>query len=193
MSATFCLECGTRLQPRQAFGRERLACPQCEHVHFEDLKVAVGVVADRDGQILLTRRNHEPKLGAWSFPSGYVDAYEDVREAAVREAWEETGVRVRIEHLLGVYQEPNSRVIFLAFAASAEAGDPVPGDECFEVSYFPPEALPPPAFEHDSAILAAWREWRATARRLHHIDHRAAVRTISSDGTEMPRIELGDC
>ena len=157
--------CGAALERREAFGRERLVCPACGYVHFDDPKVAVGVVAERDGQILMTQRNHEPKLGAWSFPSGFVDAYEDVEAAAVREAWEETGLRVAIETLLGVYQEPGSRVIFLVYAATAEAGEPVPGDECLDVRFFPPDALPPPAFHHDGAIVEAWRLWRASRDR----------------------------
>lgn len=159
-SVSFCPRCGTALEQRPAFGRQRPVCSACEYVHFDDPKVAVGVVAERDGAILMTRRNHEPKLGEWSFPSGYVDAYEDVRAAAVRETLEETGIRVRIETLLGVYQEEGSRVIFLAFAASAEPGDPVCGEECQDVQFLPLEALPPPAFFHDSAILGAWRAWR---------------------------------
>jgi ADP-ribose pyrophosphatase YjhB (NUDIX family) len=149
-----------RLEPRTSFGRERPVCPACGYTHFDDPKVAAGVVAERDGAILMTRRNHEPKLGEWSFPSGYVDAFEDVREAAAREALEETGIRVAIEQLLGVYQEAGSRVIYLAFAGRAGAGDPVCGDECLEVRFFPPDDLPPPAFPHDEAILAAWRAWR---------------------------------
>jgi 8-oxo-dGTP diphosphatase len=165
MVAQFCLVCGARLEQRPALGRERPVCPACGHVHFDDPKVAVGVVAERDGQILLTRRNHEPKLGAWSFPSGFVDAFEDVEAAAVREAWEETGLHVRLERLLGVYQEPGSRVIFLAYAASAPDGEPVCGDECEDVRFFPVEALPPPAFHHDAAIVAAWRAWRAERSR----------------------------
>jgi ADP-ribose pyrophosphatase YjhB (NUDIX family) len=160
MSASYCPRCGTALEQRPAFGRERPVCPACEYVHFEDPKVAVGVVAERDGAILMTRRDHEPKLGEWSFPSGYVDAYEDVRAAAVRETLEETGIRVRIESLLGVYQEEGSRVIFIAFAASAGGGDPVCGEECQEVRFLPLDQLPPPAFHHDNAIMAAWRAWR---------------------------------
>jgi 8-oxo-dGTP diphosphatase len=160
MTAAFCPMCGAALERREAFGRERPVCPACGYTHFEDPKVAVGVVAERDGAILMTRRNHEPKMGEWSFPSGYVDAYEDVREAAVREALEETGILVTLERLLGVYQEPGSRVIFLAFAARAGAGEPVCGDECLDVRFFPPGAMPPPAFQHDEAIMAAWRAWR---------------------------------
>jgi len=160
MTARFCPLDGTPLATQPAFGWERPVCPACGYTHFDDPKVAVGVVAERDGSILMTRRNHEPRLGAWSFPSGFVDAYEDVREAAVREAWEETAVRVEILALLGVYQEPGSRVIFLAFAGSAGNEEPVAGDEAFEVAYFPIDAMPPPAFLHDREIMAAWRRWQ---------------------------------
>lgn len=153
----FCSNCGGALEMRPAFGRERPVCPACGQVHFDDPKVAVGVVAARDGQILLTRRNHEPKMGCWSFPSGFVDAYEDVVEAAAREAWEETGIRVAVRRLLGVYQEPGGRVIYLAYAADAGPGEPVVGEECIEVRFFPADALPDLAFHHDAAILAAWR------------------------------------
>lgn len=136
-------------------------------MHFDDPKVAVGLVAERDGLILMTRRNHDPKLGCWSFPSGFVDAYEDVREAAVREVLEETSITATVEHLLGVYQEPGSRVIFLAFAGTAGPGEPVPGDESFEVAFFPPDQLPEPAFHHDPAIIAAWHAWRSGRSEPH--------------------------
>jgi 8-oxo-dGTP diphosphatase len=160
--ANYCVECGTRLEAREAFGRTRPVCPACGRVHFDDPKVAVGVVAAREGMILLTRRNHEPKMGCWSFPSGFVDAYEDVVEAAAREALEETGIRVAVRELLGVYQEPGSRVIYLAFAADAGEGEPVVGEECMDVRFFPADALPTLAFAHDAAILDAWRRTRAS-------------------------------
>jgi ADP-ribose pyrophosphatase YjhB (NUDIX family) len=154
---SFCVECGSALEQREAFGRVRPVCSACGHIHFDDPKVAVGVVATREGRILLTRRNHDPKMGEWSFPAGFVDAGENVVEAAAREAWEETGVRVQVGALLGVFQEPGSRVIFLAYAANAGDEEPVCGDECMAVAYFSPEELPPLAFGTDAAILTAWR------------------------------------
>jgi 8-oxo-dGTP diphosphatase len=163
VAVKFCVECGGMLESRSVFGRIRLACPECGHIHFDDPKVAVGVVASRDGKILLTRRNHEPKLGQWSFPAGFADAGENVAEAAAREALEETGVRVAVGPLLGVFQEQGSRVVFLAYAASAGEEEPVCGDECLDVRYFPPERLPPLAFDTDDAILDAWRRHLASA------------------------------
>ncbi len=157
MPARFCPQCGTPLRRRLAFGHRRHVCPQCSYVHFNDPKVAVGVVAQRRGRLLLVRRNHEPRLGEWSFPSGYVDAGEVLEEAAVRETKEETGLDVRIQRLLGAYSAAGERVIFIAYAGRVTGGQIEVGAECQDVRFFPPDSLPPLAFSHDAAILRAWR------------------------------------
>ncbi len=129
----------------------------CGYVQYRDPKVATGVVATIEGRILLVRRNHDPALGRWSFPSGYVDAGEVVEAAAVREVREETGVEVRIDRLLGVYSAPGEDVIFVAYAGEVVGGEPAPGDEAFEVALFDPDDLPALPFPHDGAIIEAWR------------------------------------
>ncbi len=116
------------------------------------------MLAERRGRLLLVRRNHEPHLGEWSFPSGYVDAGEALEEGAIRETKEETGLDVRIERLLGAYSSRSERVIFIAYAARVTGGRIEVGPECLDVRFFAPDALPPLAFEHDEAIVRAWRE-----------------------------------
>jgi len=65
--------------------------------------VGVGVLI-RDGEkILIVRRAGEPSKGLWSIPGGLVELGERVRDAAVREVREETGLSVEIEDLLGVF------------------------------------------------------------------------------------------
>ena len=155
--ARFCPQCGSPLRRRTAFGRTRRVCPQCGYVYFNDPKVAVGVLAERRGRLLLVRRNHEPHLGEWSFPSGYVDAGEVLQEAAARETKEETGLDVRIDRLLGAWSSRGERVIFIAYAARVTGGRIEIGPECMEVRFFPPDALPPLAFPHDQTILRAGR------------------------------------
>ena len=157
MPARFCPQCSAPLRRRLAFGRRRQICPECGYIHFNDPKVAVGVVAQRRGRLLLVRRDHEPRLGEWSFPSGYVDAGEVLEEAAVRETKEETGLDVRIQRLLGAYSSAGERVIFIAYAARVTGGHIEVGAECQDVRFFPPDSLPPLAFSHDAAILRAWR------------------------------------
>ncbi len=161
--ARFCVECGTALERREAFGRERLACPGCGHVHFDDPKVAVGVVIEDKGKIILARRGHEPNIGGWSFPSGYVDAGEELEKAAVREVEEETGLTVRIDRLLGAYSQPGNRTIFIAYAGAVVSGEIVTGEECLEVRAFAPDRLPQLAFPHDDEVLRAWGSGRTTA------------------------------
>lgn len=143
-----------------AFGRTRQVCGNCGHVHFEDPKVAVGVVVEQDGMIVLGRRNHEPNIGRWSFPSGYLDAGELPEEAAVREVEEETGLKVAIERLLGVYATAGERTIFIAYAGLVIGGEMEAGEECLEVRAFRPEDLPELAFPHDAAIIEAWARGR---------------------------------
>jgi ADP-ribose pyrophosphatase YjhB (NUDIX family) len=152
----FCNQCGTAVEERMAFGKLRAVCPSCETVHFEDPKVAVGVVVSHLGGIVLGKRNHEPKMGSWSFPSGFVDVGEPLELAAARECREETGLTVRIDRLLGAYSTPGERVIFIAFAGTAVGGVMEVGEECQDVQVFAPDALPDMAFPHDGAILEAW-------------------------------------
>lgn len=161
MAARFCPQCGTRFRRRMVFKRRRPVCPECGYIWWDDPKVGVGVVAERDGRILLVRRNHEPHAGRWSFPSGYLDAGEVVEKAGTREVREETGLEVALERLLGVYSEAGERTVFIAFAGRVVGGKLTAGDECLEARFFTPDELPELAFAHDTLILEAWRAGRA--------------------------------
>ena len=116
-------------------------------------------INDHPGHIVLIERRHEP-LG-WALPGGFVDVGESVEQAAVREAWEETGLRVRLTALLGVYSDPsrdprghNVSVVFVGEAwGKASAGDDAAG-----VGLFTADDLPPLAFDHGE-ILADYRQF----------------------------------
>ena len=134
----------------------------CGYAWYRDPKVAVGVVVEDDaGRILLVRRNHEPCMGQWAFPSGFVDAGEVLEDAATREVREEANVEARIEALLGAYSEADEPVIFIAYAGRMVSGTPAPGDEAIEVALFASADLPPLAFVHDDRVVAAWHAHRA--------------------------------
>lgn len=158
----FCPRCGQRLTEREAFGRLRPVCPACEHVVFRGPKVVAGALVARDGQLLLNRRAINPGLGKWGLPAGYVELGEPVEEAAIREVFEETGLRVRLEGLVGVYTNVESGVVLVIFAAEILEGEPVVGHETQAVGFFAPDALPELAFEQNRQIVADWlrrKDW----------------------------------
>jgi 8-oxo-dGTP diphosphatase len=66
--------------------------------------VGVGAIIVQEGRLLLVRRGQAPLLGEWSLPGGVLECGETLREAAVREAREETGLTVEPGELLGVYE-----------------------------------------------------------------------------------------
>jgi 8-oxo-dGTP diphosphatase len=164
----FCAECGAALTERIIGGKARPACPACGRVYFEDPKLAVCVLIERGGQLLLGRRGpatREP--GKWSFPAGFVDRGERVEDAAAREAREETGLDVRIEGLLGLYSAAGEPVVLAAYAATEIGGALSADDDLTELAFFALDELPPPAFPHDRQIAANWWAWHAQARQEH--------------------------
>jgi len=145
--ARFCPTCGGELSAR--------LCRSCGRTYHRDPKVGVGVVVRDDaGRLLLVRRAVEPGRGRWALPAGYVDAGEDPRSAAAREAWEETGLRVRVGAVIDVYAGGGGASFFLAFAAEVVGGSPRAGDDAAEVGFFDRDALPPLVFASTLAAAA---------------------------------------
>lgn len=153
----FCPMCATALEERPAFGRTRPVCPSCGFIAFRNPKVAAGVLVERSGDILLTRRAHDPGRGLWGLPAGYMEVDETAEAAAIRETLEETGLLVRPIHLVGVYSFPARGVLLIVFAAVADGGELRASEESEAVGFFPPDDLPPLAFPENHAIIADWR------------------------------------
>src|SRR5262245_62171772 len=101
----FCPECGGPLAERELKDGDpaRLVCIQCGFVSYLDPKLAACTISMLGGGVVLLRRAVEPQKGKWVFPGGFVDRGETVPGAAVRETWEEVGLRVTLTGILDVY------------------------------------------------------------------------------------------
>lgn len=67
---------------------------QWENTPFPVIFVASDAILFRNNQVLLIRRKNAPGKGLWAIPGGFVDKYEKVERAAVRELYEETGFQL---------------------------------------------------------------------------------------------------
>ncbi|MFQ5576310.1 MAG: NUDIX domain-containing protein [Anaerolineae bacterium] len=159
---TYCPMCAAELVYRSLFGRQRRQCPACGWIHFRDPKVGTGILAERDGQVILVRRGVDPGKGRWCFPSGFVEIDESPRMAAVREFKEETGLDVTITGLLDVYHynaDFRGPGIMVLYRGTVTGGAPTPMDDVVEVGFFGPDTLPETeiAFESNRVALARWQ------------------------------------
>lgn len=106
---------------------------------------AAAVITDPEGRLLLVRRGKEPQRGRWTVPGGSVEPGETLEQAAVREAFEETGARVRVERELGTVLVPGPGDLVYEvhdFAAAREGGEVRAGDDADAVRWVRPEELP---------------------------------------------------
>jgi len=96
-----------------------------------------------DGAILLVQRGHEPQLGRWSVPGGRVEPGETLAEAAAREAYEETGLEVRIgAELWDLTITDGDRTYEVHdFAATVTGGSLRAGDDAADVRWIPLDEL----------------------------------------------------
>ena len=97
------------------------------------------------GEVLLIKRRD---LEVWALPGGAIDAGESAAQSAMREVFEETGIRVELTHLVGVYSRPRWRaggdhdLVFAARPLSDTISTQT--EEVLEAAYFPPSRLPEP-------------------------------------------------
>ena len=80
--------------------RLRAVCNQCTTIHYENPLNVVGTLPVWQDQVLLCRRNIEPRYGLWTLPAGFMELGESTAQGALRETEEEAGAHVE---LLGLY------------------------------------------------------------------------------------------
>ena len=169
MSYKFCPRCGSRLCFLSISGSERMVCPECDFIFYQNPIPAAAAVIIHHGKVCLVNRKIAPGAGCWAFPAGYMELNESIEDCAVREALEETNLNVRIIRLLDVksaYEIQNEPQVVVAFyLCEYVSGELQAGDDAAAAAFFSFEKLPAPmAFEtHESVLREVYREIQTAA------------------------------
>lgn len=118
----------------------------------ERVLAASAVITDDHGRVLLVLRGNEPEKGRWSIPGGTAEGGESLAQTAAREAFEETGLHVRVGRELWTVEIPTAdgRLYEVHdFAATVTYGTLIPGDDADDVRWFSPAQLDQVPLTHD--------------------------------------------
>lgn len=135
------------------------------------LNYAGCIVLNGAGEILLQKRRD---CGEWGFLGGVVELGESLEEAAVREAFEESGLRIKVDSLFGVYSKyfneyPNGdrvQTVLTMFLAHAEGGEmSAQNSETEDLRYFPTDKAPKLFINQHRDILADFAAGRKNVYR----------------------------
>ncbi len=113
------------------------------------LTIVVAIIRNEKGDILFAKR-HEPENpeihNKWEFPGGKIEFGEDPETAVIREAWEETGLNVKVKRLLpkiithvweGNFTVKTYQVIVLSYECEVVSGKLANNDpKISELRYF---------------------------------------------------------
>lgn len=114
--------------------------------------LTVDVIIPTSDGIVLVKRAREPYKGMWALPGGFVRYGERVEDAAVREAEEETGLKVKLGKFISIYSEPRrdprGHVVSIRFKAKRISGKLAAGSDVKEARIFKDIPWGKLAFDH---------------------------------------------
>ncbi|HSM22044.1 MAG TPA: NUDIX hydrolase, partial [Rubrivivax sp.] len=139
-----CRVCGAaaeyRIPPED--NRERATCTACGEIHYENPINVVGTLPVWGEQVLLCRRNIEPRYGFWTLPAGFLELGESTAEGALRETDEEAGAHVELQGLYTVLNVVRVGQVHLYYRARMLDTALAPGPETIEARLFREDEVP---------------------------------------------------
>lgn len=140
-----CRNCGSvvvyRL-PDDGDTKLRAICTVCHTVHYENPLNVVGTLPYWGDQVLLCKRNIEPRLGKWTLPAGFMELDETTAEGAARETTEESGAQFEMQELFSVISVPRVGQVHLFYLAKLLSDQFDPGYETMEARLFNEQDIP---------------------------------------------------
>ena len=139
-----CRVCGalTRYQIPADDNRQRAVCTGCGEIHYENPLNVVGTVPVWGDQVLLCRRNIEPRYGLWTLPAGFMELGESTSDGAIRETDEEAGAHIELQGLFTLLNVVRVGQVHLFYRARMLDTHLAPGPETIEAQLFTEAQIP---------------------------------------------------
>ena len=139
-----CQVCGTAVEHKVPAddNRERAVCPACQHIHYVNPLNVVGTLPVWGDQVLLCKRNIEPRKGFWTLPAGFMELGETTEEGAARETDEEAGAHIEMQGLYCVLNVVSAGQVHLFYRARLLDTEFNPGPETMEAQLFRQDEIP---------------------------------------------------
>jgi ADP-ribose pyrophosphatase YjhB (NUDIX family) len=139
-----CRVCGAEVTYRVPAddNRERATCTACGEIHYENPINVVGTVPVWGDQVLLCRRNIEPRYGFWTLPAGFLELGESLADGAVRETVEEAGANIELQDLLTILNVVRVGQVHFFYRAKMLNTSLAPGPETIEARLFREDEVP---------------------------------------------------
>nr|WP_315247364.1 NUDIX hydrolase [uncultured Albidiferax sp.] len=173
----FCKDCGAAVVyrvPDDGDTKLRAVCTACHAVHYENPINVVGTVPHWGAtgeQVLLCKRNIEPRFGKWTLPAGFMELGESTADGAARETVEEAGAQFEMQELFSVMSVIHVGQVHLYYRAKLLSEVFDPGFETIEARLFTEAEIPwdEIAFRTVSQTLKYYfADRRAGQFGLHH-------------------------
>ncbi|MBQ1767079.1 MAG: NUDIX hydrolase [Aquincola sp.] len=122
--------------------RPRAVCPACGTVHYENPLNVVGTVPYWQDQVLLCKRNIEPRYGFWTLPAGFMELGETTAQGAARETDEEAGAHIQMGPLFSLMNVMRVGQVHMYYLAPLTDTVFNPGPESIEARLFREDEIP---------------------------------------------------
>lgn len=159
----YCPYCGKVVVQRQMEGKIRDFCMHCSHVFYENpLPVASSIVVNEEREVLLVKRLRDPYRDMWCLPIGFAEADEEVKDAALRELEEETGIQGEIVRLVDVDTVDNyfyGSLAIVTYEVRQTGGVLEPGDDAQDARFFPILDIPELAWSSNEKALRMYIDY----------------------------------
>lgn len=156
----YCPLCKSELNLSEKYPR----CSNCGITFYKNSKPCAGVLPIKDGKVLLSKRAIEPYKGKFDIIGGFLNEGEHPESGAIRETLEETGLKIKIISLLGIYIDQYGKdgdfTLNMHYICEIIGGDLQPQSDVASIHWIDIDKVPTDeGFENTKSALKDLQNW----------------------------------